>query len=186
MNVVLEAIRSRRSVRAYKDTLLNKDDLQAIVEAGAWAPSGHNMQAWHFTVVQDRALLDEVNAASKEIMKQIDVDWIRKMGEKPGVDITHGAPVLVIVSSREGALSAQTDCTAALENMLIAAQCLGVGSCWMGLVNFVFGDAVLMKKLGVPEGCKPQQAAVFGIPAEGTAAHAPERKPDVVTFTGQF
>ncbi len=186
MNVVLDTIRSRRSVRAYQDTLLKKEDLKAIVEAGTWAPTGHNQQPWHFAVVQDRALLAEANTKAKAVMVNIDVDWIKKMGASPDVDITHGAPVLIIVSSVAGAITGPADCTAAMENMMIAAQSLGIGSCWMGLINFVFDDAELMKRLGVPEGYRPQQAAVFGVPAGNAKGNAPVRKTDVATYIGQF
>jgi nitroreductase len=184
MNDVLTAIRGRRSVRRYKDELLSRAELELIVEAGTWAPSGHNQQCWHFAVVQDRALLAEVNAKAKAAMAHIDVDWIRQMGEDEALDITHGAPALIVVSCTAGAVSGPTDCVAAMENMMLAAHSIGVGSCWMGLAGFTFDDTALMSALGVPEGCRPQQAAVFGRPAEDT--QAPARKPAPATYTGRF
>jgi nitroreductase len=185
MNEVINAIKSRRSVRAYKSGPLPKEILQAIVEAGYYAPTGHNAQTWHFSVVQDRTLLDEVNERCKKKMATIPVDWIQNMGKAPGLDITHKAPAFILVSAKKGAITGQADSTAALENMLIAAESLGVGSCWMGFVNFIFDDAGMMKKLGVPEGFEPQQAAVFGYP-EGGKKQAPPRNSDVVTYIGTF
>jgi nitroreductase len=186
MNAVLEAIRSRRSVRRYQDALLSREELEQIVEAGTWAPSGHNQQPWHFAVVQDRTLIGELNDKTKAAMARIDVDWIKKMGENPSLDVTHGAPALVLVSCVAGAVSGPTDCVAAMQNMMLAAQGLGIGSCWMGFVGFVFDDTALMNRLGVPEGYRPQQAAVFGRPADDAAAQAPARKPDVASYIGQF
>lgn len=185
VNEVINAIKSRRSVRSYKSDILSRETLQAIIEAGCYAPTGHNTQAWHFSAVQDRALLEEVNAKAKQVMSGVPVDWIQNIGRNPAVDITHKAPALIIVSCKQGAVSGPSDCTAAMENMMIAAESLGIGSCWMGFVSFIFKDAQTMKKLGVPEGYEPQQAAVFGYP-EGEKRQAPARNFDVVTFTGKF
>ena len=186
MNEVLEAIQSRRSVRTYQERKLTKAELETIVAAGTWAPSGHNQQPWHFLVVQDSALIAQINESAKAAMTQIDVDWIKKLGEDPEADITHGAPVLIIVSCRADAISGPTDCTAAMQNMMLTAQSMGLGSCWMGLVAFAYQDEALMTKLGVPEGYRAQQAAVFGVPAEDADVPTPPRKPNVASYIGEF
>lgn len=184
MNEVINAIKSRRSVRLYKSDPLKKDVLQAIVEAGYYAPTGHNGQPWHFSVIQDKALIGEASAAAKQKMTEVPVDWVKNVGKSPA-PITHGAPVLIIISAKKDAVSGAEDCTAAMENMMIAAQSLGISSCWIGFLNFIFGDAGLMGRLGVPEGYEPQQAAVFGYQAGGNR-NAPQRNPDVVTYIGTF
>lgn len=186
MNEVLNAIKSRRSVRAYRPDRLKKSELDTIVEAGVWAPSGHNAQAWHFTAIQDRTVLDEINVKAKEKMSAIKVDWIQAISRNPNSDITHRAPALVIVSFRKGAITGNTDCAAAIENMMIEAWSLGIGSCWMGLVGFLFDDAEYMRSLGVPEGYEANQAAVFGYPAEGAKKEGPKRNLDVVNYIGTF
>ncbi len=185
MNEVLNVIKSRRSVRAYKSDLLKKEELQTIVEAGIYAPTGCNQQPWHFSVVQDRTLLEEVNIKTKQAMTQIPVEWISKMGQNDGLDITHKASVLIIVSTQKESASGPVDCTAAMENMMLMAHSIGIGSCWMGFVNLIFKDEELMRRLGVPEGLLPQQAAVFGYKAKEDAP-IPQRKLDVVTYTGTF
>lgn len=185
MNEVINAIKSRRSVRAYKGDALGIDVLQPIVEAGYYAPTGMGAQQWHFSVIQDRALIDEVNEKAKKKMAAIPVDWIQNMAKAPGLDITHKAPVLIIASAKKGYVTGAEDCTAALENMLIAAESLGIGSCWMGFVSFIFDDAEMMKRLGVPEGYEGKQAAVFGY-QDGEKNAAPPRSPDVVTYVGAF
>jgi nitroreductase len=184
MNEVINAIKSRRSVRSYKSDPLKKDVLQAIVEAGYYAPTGHNGQPWHFSVIQDKALIAEANAATKKKMTEAPIDWIKNSGKSP-LPITYDAPVLIIVSAKKNSISGDEDCAAAMENMMIAAQSLGIGSCWMGFMNFIFGDADIMGKLGVPAGYEPQQAAVFGYQA-GEKRNAPPRNPDVVTYVGTF
>jgi len=184
MNEVIDAIKGRRSIRAYKSDAFGKDVLWAIVEAGTYAPTGHNGQPWHFSVIQDRALMEEVSAKAKAVMADAPVDWIRNIGRNPAVDITHKAPVLILVSCKKGSIAGPADCIAAMQNMLVAAHSLGVGSCWIGFVNFIFDDAQMMAKLGVPEGFEPQQAAVFGYPAQERIA--PARRQDVITYIGTF
>jgi nitroreductase len=186
MNEIINAIKNRRSVRAYKSDLLKKEDLDAIVEAGFYAPTGHNEQPWHFTVIQDRKIIDGINAKCKELMVNVNSDWIRKLAENPKSDITYGAPVLIIVSGKRGALTGKIDCVAAMQNMLIAAESLGLGGCWMGLVNFIFSSEEEMEKLGVPDGYEPQHSAVFGYKVDGEKKEGPPRNRDVVNFIGTF
>jgi nitroreductase len=185
VNEVIKAIKSRRSVRSYKSEALSKGIFQAIIEAGCYAPTGHNGQPWHFSAVQSRGILEEVNTKAKQVMSGVPVDWIQNIGKNQAVDITHRAPALILISCKKGAVSGPADCAAAMENMMIAAESLGIGSCWMGFINFIFNDAEMMKKLGVPEGYEPQQAAVFGYP-EGEKKSAPARNLDVVTYIGEF
>jgi len=185
MNDTLKTIKTRRSVRTYNSDLLKKEELNTIVEAGIYAPTGCNDQPWHFSVVQDRALLDEVNEKTKQAMTAVPFEWMIKIGQNPNKDITHKAPVLIVVSMRKENVSGTVDCAAAMENMMLAAESIGIGSCWMGFVNLVFGDGELMKKLGVPEGYLPQQAAVFGYKANDKTV-IPERNMDEVTYVGAF
>ena len=79
MNEVIAAIRSRRSVRRYKPEQIGEKELQAILEAGLYAPSAHNDQSWHFTVIQNKDLLARMNRAAKEGMAASEIDWMRGM-----------------------------------------------------------------------------------------------------------
>jgi nitroreductase len=186
MNEVLNIIKSRRSVRAYKSDLLGKAELDAIVEAGIYAPSGHNQQPWHFTVIQDREVIGSINRKCKAVMAGTGVEWIKKIGTNPAVDITHNAPVLIIISCRKDSVSGKADCVAAMQNMLLQAESMSIGSCWMGFVGFIFGDAEEMRLLGVPEGYEAQQASVFGYKVDAEKKEGPPRNRDVVNFIGQF
>ena len=67
-NTVLEVIKSRRSIRRYLPEQIKDSELQAILEAGAYAPSAHNDQSWHFTVIRNRELIDHISRTAKERM----------------------------------------------------------------------------------------------------------------------
>lgn len=179
MNEVLSAILGRRSIRAYQSRQIDDASLEAILEAGRYAPSAHNEQPWHFTVVQNRELLDRINRETKAEMAKSDNDWVRRMGNDPSFRVTYDAPTLIVVSGRRGAIAYPVDCAAAIQNMLLAAHSLGIGSVWLGLLRFWLDKPEAARLLQIPEGYEPYHAAAFGYPA-GEIPPAPERRRDVV------
>ena len=162
MNEVMKVIKNRRSVRSYEEKQLEEDDLQTILEAGIWAPSAHNSQPWHLTVVQDAVFIDHMNSVSLNDMAKSPVEWVARMGQS-GRNIFYNAPTVVIVSGKkEGFLEPLIDCSAAVQNMLVAAESLDVGSCWIGLVRYFFEHGDEVEKLHLPEGYKPYYGVCLG------------------------
>lgn len=181
MNEFIQTIKSRRSVRNYKPEQIKQHELDMIIEAGIYAPSAGNDQPWHFTVVQNRELLDHINKKTRELMVLSDDEWIRNMGKSPDFLVTYNAPTLIIVSGRENAYDYKTDCAAAIENMLIAAHTLNIGSVWLGLVRRYLGLRDEMNKLAIPEGYVPFYGFVLGYP-EGLPPAAPERNRNIINY----
>ncbi|MDD2805576.1 MAG: nitroreductase family protein [Elusimicrobiales bacterium] len=181
MNKILEVIKSRRSIRKYLPEPLKQAELDAILEAGLYAPSAHNDQPWHFTVIRDRALLDRISRLSKEGMVKSELDWMRAMGANAGLHIFYGAPAVVVVSMRKGALSPLVDCSAAIENMLLAAESLDIGSCWIGLARFWFNMKEEVKRLNLPEGYEPCYSVALGYKAQRPSKALPRRS-DAIAY----
>ncbi len=176
MNEVLKAIAGRRSIRQYKDEQIKDTELKAILEAGLQAPSGHDTQPWHFTVIRKRELIDEISEGSKAAMRKSGVDWIVKLGEAEKYNIFYNAPTVIILAARKDALSPVADVSAALQNMAIAAESLGIGSCWMGFATFYFQDAQNYKKIGIPEGHEVLYGMTLGYKPAGWKATPRKRK----------
>ena len=176
MNEVLKTIARRRSIRQYKDEQIKDFELKAILEAGLQAPSGHDSQPWHFTVIQKRELIDEISAGSKMAMRKSGIDWIVKLGEAEKYNIFYNAPTIIILAAKKDALSPVADVSAALQNMLIAAESLGIGSCWMGFAKFYFSDAQSYKKIGIREGYEVFYALTLGYKPQGWKANPRKRK----------
>ncbi len=105
-----DAIRKRRSVRAYTGEPIPREDLEAIVDAGRLAPTGHNTQPWEFIVITDRAMIAHFKVAA---------DWIDQSG---------AVIALVLAPTSRWWLE---DGAAAVTSMLLAATALGYGSCWL-------------------------------------------------------
>lgn len=181
MNEVQSAIKNRRSVRDYADKQLSAEDVAQIVEAGSFAPSAHNQQPWHFTVVQNKALLDTINKKANEVMAASDNEFFRSMGSNPAFRASYNATVVIVVSGLDGAISAQTDCSAAIQNMMLMAHSLGIGSVWVGMLWPFLNTEEAKTMLKIPEGYTPLHGIAFGYPA-GPSLPAPPRKPDSVTY----
>ncbi|AGK99051.1 nitroreductase family protein [Clostridium pasteurianum] len=182
MNEVLKTLKSRRSIRAYLPDQISDEELQAILEAGIYAPTAHNDQPWHFTVIQNKEKLQYISAKSKELMAESKIEWIKNMGLNTKVNILYNAPTLIIVSGKKDAVAPKVDCSAAIENMLIAAESLNIGSVWLGLVTFFFQLEDEMKNLDIPEGYEPYYGVAFGYKASEKNLTAPKRNLDVINY----
>lgn len=77
LNEVLENIKSRRSVRAYTEQQVSAEDLNLILEAATHAPSGMNFQTWHFTAIQDAAVLTELNEKKRALLPRVTIPVCR-------------------------------------------------------------------------------------------------------------
>lgn len=178
---ILDTIQHRRSTRKYRAEQIQETALQAILEAGNWAPSACNDQSWHFTVIQHRETIDHINAVAKKAMTRHTLDWVVQLGQTPEYHIFYGAPTVVVVSGREDAMAPMVDCAAATQNMLLAAEGLGVGSCWIGLARGFFASEEDVRQLPIPSGYKPFYAVCFGY-RDGDSAPGPARKAPAVSY----
>lgn len=175
-NPVIAAIKSRRSIRKYLPGRIKDEELAAILEAGAYAPSAHNEQSWHFTVIRDAELLDRISAKSKELMAEQPADWVRTMGRNELFHVFYHAPCVVVVSMRRDAMSPLVDCSAAIQNMLLAAESLDIGSCWIGLARYWFSLKEELPRLNLPEGYEPCYAVTLGYKGQRPSKALPRRE----------
>lgn len=98
-NEVLENIKARRSVRAYTDRQVSEEDLQAILEAATFAPSGMHLETWHFTAIQNADKLAELNERIKGAFAKSDEPKLQERGHSKAYCCYYHAPTLVIVSN---------------------------------------------------------------------------------------
>jgi nitroreductase len=191
MNAVIEAIKKRRSVRAYEAKAVPKDVIKTIIEAGNEAPSAMNSQPWRFVVVEEREskekLLRAALPGAKKILETIkDADPERyeaikkRYGElKDPVYYSAPAVVFVIGSGRY----ADHSCPLACENMMLAAYSLGLGSCWVGFGAMVTDDAEVRNILELQEEEKIFGPILLGYP-RGNPERPPKREPRVKWISG--
>ncbi len=140
MNEALQAMRTRKSVKKFKDTPVPKELIEQIIEAGLYAPSGLNKQAPIVIAVTDKTTRDELsrlNAGNDPFFRS---------------DPFYGAPCVLVVLADKSAHTYLYDGSLTMGNMLLAAHSLGLGACWIHRAKETFespeGKAIL-EKLGI-------------------------------------
>jgi len=184
MNETLKSIRNRRSTRAFLPEQLKDTETQAIMDAAIYAPSATNKQPWHFTVVQNKDMIDRLNVSFKEIAKKSDNEYIRRFADNEKFHVFYNAPTVVLVSGDANNNYASVDCAAAVENMLIAAESLEIGSCWIGLIAYLLNSEEgkeFVQQLGIPVGYKQIHAVCLGY-KKIKVTNAPARKENTVNY----
>ena len=186
MNEVLLNILNRRSMRNFSPEQIPDDSLNAIIQAAIHAPSGGNSQSWRFTVLQNAAKLEILNLAVREAFNDMHVDdktYISKVNLKkaalnPDYNFYYQAPTLIVISNVRDYGNAMADCSAALENILLAAHSLGLGSCWINQLTW-FGDNARVRSqldnLGIPADHIVCGAAAIGYSSGPVPAVAPRK-----------
>ena len=143
---VIEIILSRRSIRRYEDTKIPKDVLDQIIDSGRQSPSAANKQPYHFVVVEDSELKQQMSGMFSRFLKK--------------------APIIIVGCANPKARLtgkwAIIDTTIALENMVLGAWGLGIGSCWIGN----FKEEKIKELLKIPQDWKVVALITLGYPAE--------------------
>ena len=155
MNETLQSLKKRRSIRKYKPDQIRDDELNAILEAGMYAPSAANQQSATMVVVQQpalRAKLTKMNAAV--------------IGKE--MDPYYGAPTIILVFGDKTKAAPIEDASLVLGNLGIAAHALGIGSCWIHREK-------QMKEWGLSEDCFGVGSIILGYP-DCEEPKAPPRK----------
>lgn len=158
---VFEAIRVRRSIRRYKPNAVEKEKLERVLEAGRLAPSATNRQPWHFVVITNPSVKEELRASYGQ-------DWFVN------------APVIIAVCAdsgsawvrRDGEEYWKVDAAIAMQNMILCATEEGLGTCWIA----AFKDEAARKTLKIPERIRIVAFTPVGYPDE-TKGEVTDRKP---------
>ena len=171
-NETMHSILARRSYKAFDGRPIDDEALETIVTAGLYAPSGMNRQPWHFTVIKSKEAMERFGAARRSLPLPPGVT--PEMAARFG-DPMRNAPVMILVSAKEGGTSFE-DCCLAMENMFIAAASLGIMSGWdHATVKDLFDHDPELKKEFIPEGYTLYAASFFGYPGP-TVKDRGERK----------
>jgi len=152
---IVENIMTRTSIRQYMDQPISADTIETLLRAGMAAPTAVNKQPWHFVAVTDKDILAQLATAN------------------PNAGMMAKAPLAIIVcGDMQKTLEGQgrafwiQDCSAATENILLAAHALGLGGVWTGLYPNDERVAAVREILKAPEYIVPLCAIVLGYPAE--------------------
>jgi nitroreductase len=180
MNELMKVIKNRRSIRSFKPEQIADAEIAAIVEAGTYAPSGRGDQSWQFTVVQNTLLLHEISEAVKRMYASLDNPFLQSQGKSEKYHLYYHAPTVIIVSGSKDALLPKLDCAVCVQNMLLAAESLHIGSCWISGIDLIAASAEgrpVLEKLNIPDGYEPYFQVALGYQKGETPQAAPRKEP---------
>ncbi len=183
-NPVLEAISSRRSVRGYAREQITLAQRDALIRAAQESPSAVDRQPWHFSVVQNQALLTEINEAARDHALKDPGSYAAARFGQPGYDVFYGAPTVFFLSlDKDTPAGFYVDAGIASENIVLAAMGLGLGSVILGMPREAFfsekSDA-FRKALNFPPNYDFVIAVAVGVGTVTKPAH--EHKPGRVSI----
>ena len=166
----LETIMTRTSIRSFTDQAVSEETIETLLRAGMAAPTAVNAQPWHFVVVNDRAKLDELAGTSRQ-----------------GDMLRQATLAIAVCGDMSKAMQGPgqafwiQDCSAATENILLAAHALGLGAVWTGCYPIEERVASVTEVLKLDEGIIPLCVIVMGYPAE-TPQPKDKWKPENVSY----
>ena len=169
MNEVIQAMLTRRSVRAFKpDVPVPQELMDQIIQAGTYAANGHGHQAAIIVEITNKALRDRLSELNRQIG-----------GWKEGFDPFYGAPAVLLVMAEQDWATRVYDGSLVMGNLMLAAHALGVGSCWINRAKETFemeeGKRILVD-LGIPGAYEGIGYCALGYPAKEPGPAAPRKK----------
>jgi nitroreductase len=149
---IIEALLTRRSVRSFTDEPVTEEQIKQLLRAAMQAPSAGNQQPWHFVIITERHLLNRIALIN------------------PHADMCRLAPVSILICGDERLEKHPgywvEDCSAAAENLLLAAHGMGLGAVWTGIHPVAERVAGFRSLFDLPSSIHPLGLMVVGVPAE--------------------
>lgn len=170
VNEIIKALLGRRSVRAFKPEQVKDEELNLVLEAGQYAPSGANQQSALLVAIQNKETLAKLSKMNAKVA-----------GMKG--DPYYGAPTVILVLADKNAAAPVEDASLAIGNMSNAAYALGLGSCWIHREKEMFESAegkAFLKEWGVKGDYVGVGACILGYPAAALPKPAPRKEKNIV------
>ena len=167
MASTLEDLKNRRSCRSYQPRQITEEELQQVLEAGTYAPTGRGAQAPIIVVVQDKETIAALSRQNAAIMGN------------PEADPFYGAPTVLIVLADKSRPTYLYDGSCVMDNLLNAAQAVGLGACWIHRAKEEFESEegkALLKQWGIQGDYEGIGHCVLGYRADVTPAPAPRKE----------
>ncbi len=192
----MEAIFTRRSTRRMETEAPPRELIEQVIQAGRCAPSGSNSQTTHMIVITNRRVLkDLAELVQREFAKMeagadtyVSLHHSIQASKKGGYVFHYGAPVLIVAANKAGYGNAVADSACALENMMIAANALNLGSCWINQLHWLTDCEAIrtyMVHLGLKEGETITGGLILGYGAGGEPVREEKALPgNPVTWVG--
>ena len=193
-DTAIQFLRSRRSIRRYKDKPVDMETIQFLIDNARYAPTGGNTQLIKWTVFTDKAKIKNIADLTVQWMKEVySPETAKKLpsyvppviaAHDAGFDpITHYAPCLIFASTTSAYDSGTVDLSIALSYLELLAVSCGLGTCWMGMIKLAMPHSrPLQEAMGLPEGHNTHAyPMIIGHP-KYKYYRVPERKPAKISW----
>ena len=173
MESTLKDLKERRSIRSYKPEQIKEEELQKILEAGTYAPTGMGMQSPKIVVVQDKE--------TRDYLSKLNAEYLGGGSSDP----FYGAPTVLVVLASKDRPTCVEDGSLVMGNLMNTAYAVGVGSCWIHRAREVFASEegkALLKKWGIEGDYVGVGHCILGYPADDAEPKAKPRKNDYIVY----
>ncbi|WP_371370678.1 nitroreductase family protein [Sporomusa aerivorans] len=178
------AINTRRSVRSYADTKVDKAMIDKLLEAAVHAPSAMNSQPWAYAVIQDKSMLKDISDRTKQFLlnsldKVPQLNKYKAAFENPNFNIFYTAESLIIIFAKPDGIRSAEDCCLAAENLMLTAHGLGLGTCWIGFARPFLNLPEIKAELAIPGDYEVVAPIIVGYP-QVTPPTVPKKAPEII------
>ncbi len=170
---ILDNMLTRRSIRKYKSQQVSKAQIDTIMKSAIFAPSALNKQPWEIRVVQNPKILKEINDRFLKFAQGKEFQGSAAKYREPGFSIFHNSPTLIVIARDKENKSSYLDCGIALQNILLSAHAVGLGTCPLGTLVPILNDPEnkdIIDLLNIPEGYEVAINVSLGYPDEKPVA----------------
>jgi len=191
----LDAIFTRRSVRAYTGEQLDKPTIHALLDAAVQAPTAIHLEPCAFVVVQDPVTLKRISDLAKSM-------WARELAQErslhtvgeairarlademanPDMSLFYDAGTLIVIYAKPLGAFVVADCWLAAENLMLAACAMGLGSCCIGSAVSALNSSEIKRALTIPQEVVAVAPIVVGVPRAGEAGPVERKSPDILCW----
>ncbi len=199
MDKILDLIKTRRCIRSYLEKPVERKVIEEIIDCARYSPTALGREPWHFTVVTDRGLIKEMAGEVRKKLRVMlkfklilrplfpdlkDKKFLSLVKEKAYSSedrIFYNAPVLILISTSRKTTHGIKDSFLAVQNILLAAHSLGLGTCIIGFAEAMYNSKKLLNRLNLPPRYRIQAVLTLGYP-KAELSHLPERRKDNLYF----
>lgn len=166
---IIDNILTRRSIRKYTDQQVSRSQLDTILKSAIYAPSALNKQPWEVRVIQNPDLLKEINQRFLNYAEGKEFQGSASRYREPGFSIFHNSPTLIVIARDKKNSYSMMDCGIMLQNILLSAHALDLGSCPIGSLVPILNlpeNKDIIELLNIPEGYEVAINVALGYPDE--------------------
>ncbi len=185
---VLDVIKARSSVRSYAGGKIDKATVNSLLEAAVRAPTAMHEEPWQFAVIQDEALLKRISDRAKGLFLE-EARRLYTPSERgalaafaqPDFNVFYDAGTLIIICAKALRPFVVADCWLAAENLMLAAQARGLGTCVIGSAASALNLPAVKEEIGLPPGTTAVAPIIVGTPSGDWPATA-RKKPEILVW----